>query len=331
MWPYVITKPIPIGSYGVMMAIGFLTAMALLTRELRRRHIDEKVAETTIFLGIVFGVLGAKLAYMLTEADRWSWKDLVSGSGLTWHGGLILAASVIIGWFVWKRLPLMVMLDAVAPTLATGYAFGRVGCQIAGDGDFGVSCMRYLQNASCWVFGSPVSGDLSDACFGAVQPEGVEGTVLRSACPIDFCIPDGFPGFCMSYARGIVPSRHGDIVYATPVYEAINNFLLFGLLWALRKRIRHPGVLFAIYLIGSGFLRFGIEFIRQDEGRPYRFWGLRDAHLVALGQVALGLAIAAYAMLRKVPATEEYGVLPVDAAPASQPSKARKKGSKGGR
>lgn len=319
MWPYVITKPIPIGTYGVMMAIGFMTAMSLLTRDLRRRNIDVKVADTTIFLGIVFGVLGAKLAYMLTEAERWSWKDLFSGSGLTWHGGLILAAAAIIIWYAWKRLPLLVMIDAVAPTLASGYAFGRIGCQLAGDGDYGISCMKYLENATCWILGKPVSGELADACFGPIQPDGVEGTVLRSACPIDICIPNGFPGFCMSYARGIVPTRHGDIVHPTPVYESINNFLLFGLLWYLRKRIKHPGVLFAIYLIGSGLLRFGIEFIRQEESRPYRFLGLRDAQIVALGQVALGIVLSIYAMLRKIPAGQEYGVLQ-----PQRPAKARR-------
>ncbi len=274
MWPYVIETPIRIGTYGVMMAIGFLTAMWLLTKELERRHIDIKVAETTIFLGIIFGVLGAKLAYMFTEADSVSLKDFFSGSGLTWHGGLILAAAAIIGWYLWKRLPLLVMVDAVAPELATGYAFGRCGCQLAGDGDYGVPCLP---------------------------------TDLDSA-------------FCMSYPHGIVPTI--DLVHPTPVYEAINNFLLFGLLWALRKRIKHPGVLFAIYLVGSGLLRFGIEYMRQDEGRPYRMMGLRDAHLVALAQVALGLAVAAYGMLRRVPEGQAYGILPIpEDEPVEKPAK----------
>ena len=108
---------------------------------LRRRNIDVKVAEITIFLGILGGVVGAKLAYMLTEADEFVWRDLFSGSGLTWHGGLILAAVFIIVYFAAKRLPMLVMLDAVAPMLASGYAFGRIGCQLAGDGDVGIPCV----------------------------------------------------------------------------------------------------------------------------------------------------------------------------------------------
>lgn len=322
MWPYVIEQPLKIGTYGVMMACGFLTAMWLLTRDLRRRNIDPKVAETTIFLGIIGGVLGAKLAYMFTEADTVSVKDFFSGSGLTWHGGLILAAALIIGWYFWKKLPVLVMVDAVAPTLASGYAFGRIGCQLSGDGDYGVACGSLIDQARCWVHGGNISDALARVCFD--HPSAYE-VAARADCPMEFCLTDGFPGFCMSYARGIVPT--GEIVHPTPVYEALDNFALFGVLWALRKRIKHPGVLFAIYLIGSGLLRFGIEFIRQDEGRPFRFLGLRDAHIVALGQVVLGVALWVWSMMRGVPEGQAYGVLAATApapAPAGGPKKRRK-------
>ncbi|HOE82709.1 MAG TPA: prolipoprotein diacylglyceryl transferase [Myxococcota bacterium] len=281
MWPYVIQQPFQVGTYGVMMAVGFLTAFWLLVRELRRRNIDVKVAEITIFLGILGGVVGAKLAYMLTEADEFVWRDLFSGSGLTWHGGLILAAVFIIVYFAAKRLPMLVMLDAVAPMLASGYAFGRIGCQLAGDGDVGIPC---------------VPGSFAD-------------------------------NFCMTYPRGIVPSscevggRFYEVcpanamdptwlpVHPTPIYESLTNFALFGLLWAIRRKFRRPGFLFAIYLVIAGFLRFGIEFIRVSEGRPDRFLGLRDAQLIALGEVLLGLIIAAWTYFRTVPKNQEYGIL----------------------
>lgn len=277
MWPYILKEPIPIGTYGLMMAIGFLTAHWLLTRELRRRHIEEKHAEKIIFLGVIFGVLGAKLCYMFTEAESVSFKDLLSGSGLTWHGGLILAAGAIIAYILIKKLPLLVMLDAIAPELATGYAFGRIGCQLAGDGDYGIPC----------------------------TPEDIDSI------------------FCMSYPNGIVPTRIP--VHPTPVYESISNFLLFGLLWALRKKIKHPGVLFAIYLIGAGILRFLVEFIRQDEGRPERIYGLRDAQLIALAEVVLGICLWIYALVRQVKKDEEYGILPVirEAQPVSVKKKRR--------
>lgn len=301
MWPYVIEHPLRIGTYGVMMAIGFLTALKVLSHDHRRRGIDPKFAENTIFLGIVGGVVGAKLAYMFTEAQTVSWKDFFSGAGLTWHGGLILAAILIIGYYRIKRLPVLVMVDAVAPTLASGYAFGRIGCQLAGDGDYGLPCGDFVDRASCWIVGMYERG-------------------------FEFCWAKTRPLFCMSYPDGIVPTE--ELVHPTPVYETISNFLLFGILWGVRKRIRHPGVLLGLYFVGAGVLRFLIEIIRQPEGRPERFLDLRDAQIVALASIVGGLALAVFARVRRIPEGQEYGVLrePVLASrpePAHRPRRRR--------
>jgi len=284
MWPYVIEQPIRIGTYGVMMAIGFLTALWLLQKEFTRRNIPVKFAENIIFLGIVFGVLGAKLAYMFTEAESVSLGDFFSGAGLTWHGGLILAAIAILIYFVRKHIPILVGCDSAAPMLASGYAFGRIGCQLAGDGDYGLPCGDFVDKTSCWLVHFYRQG--FEVCMAKVKPL-----------------------FCMSYPDGIVPTK--ELVHPTPVYESLSNFMLFALLWALRKRFKRPGILFAIYLIGAGLSRFFVEFIRQPEGRPDRFWGLRDAHLVAMGSVLLGIGIIIYALSRGVREGQEYGILKV--------------------
>ena len=277
MWPYVIREPLTIGTYGVMMATGFLTAYYLLRSELRRRHIGtDSDADWIIFIGMIAGVIGAKLAYLLTEADHFTLKAFFSGAGLTWHGGLILAALSIFGYILAKKMPFWVVLDAIAPELATGYGFGRIGCQLAGDGDYGLSCTAHLP----WPL-------------------------------------------CMSYPHGVVPTT--DIVYATPMYETLGSFILFGFLWAFRKRIKHPGVLFGVYLVFAGLMRFAVEFIRQTENRPYRFWGLRDAQLIALVEVGFGLFLWAYMAWRKVPATLEYGVLPPEEPKVEQSRKSKSK------
>lgn len=267
-----------IGSYGVNMALGFLTGLWLLGRELRRRNIPAVYAETVIFLAIIGGVIGAKLAYVLTEAEHFSWTELISGSGLTWHGGLILAAGMVIGWFIYKKLPIPVMLDAVAPMLASGYAFGRVGCQISGDGCYGLPCS-----------------------------------------------PDAFDKiFCMAYPNGIVPTNIE--VHPTPLYEAFVNFVLFGVLLKIRGKFKNPGILFSIYLIVSGFSRFFVEFIRRADGRPDRFLGLRDAHLIALGQVVLGLLLVWIFTKFRSSKIPDYGIMP--ATPEPVPAKVQRKRKK---
>lgn len=99
---------------------------------------------------------------------------------------------------------------------------------------------------------------------------------------------------CMPFPNGIVPI---DVpVLPTPLYEAGANFLLFGLPWRLRTRVR-PGVLFALYLAGSGVLRFLVEFIRRPDVRPDRVFGLRAAHLIAAGQVLFGLVLLVVVLL----------------------------------
>jgi len=277
MWPYVIREPITIGTYGVMMATGFLTAYYLLRSEFRRRHIGtDSDADWIIFIGMIAGVIGAKLAYLLTEANHFSFKEFFSGAGLTWHGGLILASLSIFGYILAKRMPFWAALDAIAPELATGYGFGRIGCQLAGDGDYGIHC-------------------------GANLP---------------------WP-LCMSYPNGVVPTT--DIVYATPIYESLGSFILFAFLWAFRKKIKHPGVLFGVYLVFAGIMRFAVEFIRQTENRPDRFWGLRDAQLIALAEVIIGLLLWLWMSRREIPKNLEYGVLMVEDPPAPKPKKSKKR------
>lgn len=276
MWPYVIKDPITIGTYGVMMATGFLSGYYLMKSEFLRRHIgSESDADWLVFFMMITGVIGAKLAYLLTEADHFSIKAFFSGAGLTWHGGLILAALTTFGYILAKKMPFWVTLDAIAPELATGYGIGRIGCQLAGDGDYGLHCAAHLP----WPL-------------------------------------------CMSYPHGVVPTMN--IVYATPIYETIGSFILFGVLWSIRKRIKHPGVLFGVYLVFAGIMRFAVEFIRQTESRPYRFWHLRDAQLIALGELVIGLALWAYMAYRKVPEGLEYGIVPMPEKVETHTKKRRK-------
>ena len=144
MYPYLVEiGPLTIASYGTMVALGFLTGLHVLNKELERKGLDPALGSrlsTTAFLG---GLIGAKLYYALFEAPpaqtcRQVVQTLFSGSGLTWYGGVILAA--LAGIWVVKRhgVPLVPVLDAIAPAVAIGYAIGRIGCQLAGDGCYGV-------------------------------------------------------------------------------------------------------------------------------------------------------------------------------------------------
>lgn len=132
--------PIGLHSYGLMLALGFITGYFLLVSELRRRHLPEEKAASIVFWGMFLGVLGSKIADVL---ENWSlfvqnpWASFFNGAGLTWHGGLILAGFGVAYMIHRWKLPIWTFADALAPMIASGYGFGRIGCQLAGDGDYG--------------------------------------------------------------------------------------------------------------------------------------------------------------------------------------------------
>lgn len=132
--------PIQIAGYGTMMTLGFLAGLLLLRRELARKSLSLDLAEWIIIAAMAGGLAGAKLYYVI-ENSQDILKDpvgmIVSGSGFTWYGGLIVGAGAVI-WVIRRSgQPLLPTIDGVAPGLTMGYAFGRMGCQLAGDGDYG--------------------------------------------------------------------------------------------------------------------------------------------------------------------------------------------------
>ena len=143
MYPYLLELgPITIGSLGAMIALGFLTAHYILQRELKRLGLNPDLGSTIVTTGMICGIVGSKLYFVLFEmpgVDLGGRLDaLFSGYGLTWYGGLLLG-TVVMAWIIRRKgVPVLKVLDPTAMGAAVGYAIGRIGCQLAGDGDYGV-------------------------------------------------------------------------------------------------------------------------------------------------------------------------------------------------
>ncbi|HVE68873.1 MAG TPA: prolipoprotein diacylglyceryl transferase [Solirubrobacteraceae bacterium] len=127
-------------TFGLMFALAFLAIGALAGRRFRELGRPVDWAYEIAFAALAGGLVGARL-YFLAE----NWDDvsddllgnLFSGSGLVWYGGLIGGALAVVAW-AWRRGFLgLGLLDFCAPLLALGYAIGRIGCQLSGDGDYG--------------------------------------------------------------------------------------------------------------------------------------------------------------------------------------------------
>ncbi|MBK9425240.1 MAG: prolipoprotein diacylglyceryl transferase [Bacteroidetes bacterium] len=213
------------------------------------------------------GLIGAKLFHNLENLDDFAtdpWGSLISFSGLTMYGGLIVGGAGVI-WYVMKQgMNPFHFSDAAAPGLMLSYGTGRLGCQISGDGDWGIvnnnpkpSWMEFLPDWF-WSYNYPHN-------------------VLSEGIPIPGCTGP----HCM-----MLPEP----VYPTPLYEAIVCIGLFIVLWTLRTRINIAGMLFSIYLILNGIERFFIEKIRVNTKYHISGHEITQAEIISVVLVILGTA-----------------------------------------
>ena len=141
MYPIILQiGPITIYSFGAMMALAALASAWVVHLELKRRGYNPELASTMVFAAAIGGLLGARLLFIVEEWDnflRSPWDFIFTGAGFTWYGGF-LGGVLAVSWVVRKhRIPWLVAADIAAPALALAYGIGRMGCHVAGDGDWG--------------------------------------------------------------------------------------------------------------------------------------------------------------------------------------------------
>jgi phosphatidylglycerol---prolipoprotein diacylglyceryl transferase len=238
MKPEIEILGVSIKTFGVMFALAFLVCGVLAARRLRELHKPVDWSYEIVFAALFGGVIGARAYYVIQnygEVKHDLFKSMFSGSGLVWYGGAIGGAIAVAVWMRWREAFELRLLDMCATALALGYGIGRIGCQVSGDGDYGI----------------------------------------RSSLP-----------WAMGYPHGTLPTPPGVRVQPTPIYETVTMCLLAYVLWHLRDRVR-PGVVFALYLVGSGLERFLVEFVRRNKEVLV---GLTAPQLESLVLLAVGLA-----------------------------------------
>lgn len=230
-------------------------------------HPYQHVGNLTL-LAAFTGIIGAKIFHNLENWDDFM-KDpldaLLSFSGLTMYGGLICASIACIWYGKKHNIPTLHLIDACAPGLMLAYGVGRFGCQISGDGDWGINNLQPKPN---WLSWAP------DWVWAYDYPH----NVINEGVPLENCLQDKF-------CNHLVPA-----VYPTPLYEAVICILLFFVLWKFRKRITTPGVLFCVYLLLNGIERFFIEKIRVNTLYHINGFGFTQAELISTIFIILGVA-----------------------------------------
>ena len=136
MYPDIDIGPVTVHSFGLMFALAFLAAGAVVGRRFGEIGKPVDWAYELIFAALIGGVVGARL-YYIVQNNAYDSGEILSGSGLVWYGGAIGGALAVCGWAWYRGFLGLTLLDVCAPALALGYAIGRIGCQLSGDGDYG--------------------------------------------------------------------------------------------------------------------------------------------------------------------------------------------------
>lgn len=268
----------------------------------------QRVSDITV-IAAVAGFLGAKLFDNLENWDRFIQNpiaNLLSPSGLTFYGGLICATIAIIWYARKKNIGVMSLCDAAAPALMISYATGRIGCQVSGDGDWGIVNSAYTVDSE----GSIVKA--SPDAFAKTIENGGEyvNYLIREFGSVNniphayFEGPSFLPNWMFAYnyphnvneVGSIIPGCEGAYcaqlippVFPTPFYELVACTILFAILWMARKRFSIPGQLFGLYLVFNGAERFMIEKIRVNSTYTILGFHPTQAELISSGLVLAGL------------------------------------------
>ena len=264
MYPELFTLNLPvlgemnITSFGVMLALAFLSGHFVLRSELGRLGADQEMSADALLGALIGGIVGAKLYYAalywdLTAANPFGM--LFSRGGLVWYGGFLGGVLGVIWVIRRKGASIPLTADAIAPALALSYSIGRLGCFLVGDD-----------------YGRPTDSFVGIA-FPGGQPPSTAGNLRRFGADVDPAIPD----------------TEVLAVHPTQLYEFSLSLLFFFLLMRLRVHPHQKGWLFALWLVLAGAERFFVELFRAKDDRFLGSFTLAQAISVAV--VVIGVTL----------------------------------------
>lgn len=225
-----------------------------------------QITGNIIVVAAFFGILGAKvfdIVEHMSDLINDPISTIFSFSGLSFYGGFIFATFAVSIYAERNKIPWPVLADVVAPALILAYGIGRIGCQMSGDGCWGIP---NLEPKPEWL------SFLPDWMWSFNYPH----NVINEGIPISNCSGN----HCFVLDKPVFP---------TPFYETCMAVVIFLVLWFLRKKMRIPGLIFSLYLILNGIERFLIEKIRINI--KYDFLGIKvtQAEIIAVCLMILGI------------------------------------------
>ena len=231
-------------TYGLFVALGTIVAILLVEREAKKLGQDhEQIMDLCVYL-LVAAIVDSRLFYIFSNPKLFLSDPLeifrIWNGGLVFYGGFVTALIAAILYLKGKKISLFSTADIIAPPLALGHFFGRLGCLFAG------------------------------CCYG-------KATALPWA---------------ITFANTESLAPLGLSLHPTQLYAAINNMLIFVVLWFFRSRKKFAGQIFWIYVLLYGAARSFIEIYRGD------FRGVLIFGVLSISQViAAAMTVMAVVML----------------------------------
>ncbi|MBM4033644.1 MAG: prolipoprotein diacylglyceryl transferase [Planctomycetes bacterium] len=235
-----------IHSYGLMLAVGFYAGWWLAARRARREGIDPDLIGNLVLISILAGVVGSRLLWYALEGRReesiWVLIKVWEG-GLVFYGGLISAIVADYVYLTRKQAAVWQVADTVAPAVALGQAFGRIGCFLNGCCYGGISSTAFPLRVSFPGAFTETWGAIGSAPF-------------REHVNLYHSHKELHAWFVETHSS--LP------VHPTQLYEAASLLLLTALLVAASPWKRRQGEIFALLCILNAVSRFAVELVRRD-------------------------------------------------------------------
>ncbi len=233
---------------------------------------------TILLWSAVWGFIGAKVFNALENWGQFMSDPvgmLIGFEGLTFYGGLICGGIAVLYIANKHGIKPLNMLDIGGPGMMLSYGVGRIGCQMSGDGDWGVPNLNpkphWLSWAPDWMWSFKFPHNVSHEDSGNIIPD----------CVGKFCNELKLP------------------VYPTSFYESVICIALFLFLWSIRDRIKIPGIMFGIYLVLNGVERFFIELIRVNTRYNVAGISFTQAEMISLCLIVFGVVLITSGLNRR--------------------------------
>jgi phosphatidylglycerol---prolipoprotein diacylglyceryl transferase len=280
--------------YGLLVMLAFLGFNYWQDKKQRLPEVvkEQKQIDPSYHMGAITmaafigGIFGAKLFHILENMSQFyanPMDSILSFSGLTYYGGLIVGAASVLFVAHKRGIPVLHMLDVGGPAMMLAYGTGRIGCHVSGDGDWGIvnelPKPKWMNLLPDWMWAYNYPNNVNKVCnpFTETDPRYLEN-INCDFNETPYLIANVFP---------------------TPLYEAIACALLFFILWMLRKRLKYAGVLFGIYLILNGLERFLIEKIRVNTIMDS--FNMTQAEIISFSLMLLGVSLILFSLNKKIP------------------------------